>query len=378
MSDGTSPSPSTFPAPVAPHTPLAATAAALEHMNIEGHPGRRLSTGEPSLPVPSPLLASLVSDILLSSRAYDILPASSKVLLFDVDIPLRLSYYSLVEHDVPCAFLWDEKRGELMGAISNADLADVLRVFHVPGTTSTAAALTEFTIAAWRAFANSTEGLRRGLSNPSLSGLEPSPTSPVAPLSAFARGHVSDSSADGDITMSGAPAGVPTSSSNPAAAPVSHRPNPVPSRLISIHPEDNLLVVVHKMLNSNIHHIPVLDPEQNALIGILSYKNLLMHLVEKYTDPRGLMDIQLAEMKIGSYGPDILVVPTTASVISVLNVLAEKRISSVPVVSADSSRVVVDIYGRDDVSFLALDPTLMILDAPVGDVLDTQKKMVSY
>ena len=59
-----------------------------------------------------------------------------------------------------------------------------------------------------------------------------------------------------------------------------------------------------------------------------------------------------------------------------LHVLAERRVSSVPIVAADGSGVLVDIYCREDVAFLANDPSLMVLDAPVGDVRRAQISMV--
>ena len=75
-------------------------------------------------------------------------------------------------------------------------------------------------------------------------------------------------------------------------------------------------------------------------------------------------------------GEEILVVPETASVVSVLHVLAERRVSSVPIVAADGSGVLLDVYSREDVAFLANDPSLMVLDAPVGDVRRAQISMV--
>ena len=40
----------------------------------------------------------LMADFLRSSRAYDILPESNKVVVFDVTVPVRLAFYALVEH----------------------------------------------------------------------------------------------------------------------------------------------------------------------------------------------------------------------------------------------------------------------------------------
>jgi CBS domain-containing protein len=148
--------------------------------------------------------------------------------------------------------------------------------------------------------------------------------------------------------------------------------------LIAIDPEDDLMTVSLKLLHHGIHHLPVFDADQNAVLAILSYKGLLLHLTAKFTDGEAvrMMEQPLRAMGVGSFGEDILVVPETASVVSVLHVLAERRISSVPIVAADGSNVLVDVYSREDVAFLANDPTLMVLDAPVGDVRRAQISMV--
>ena len=115
------------------------------------------------------------------------------------------------------------------------------------------------------------------------------------------------------------------------------------------------------------------------MLAVLSYRTLLLHLVAKFTDAAllPLLAQPLIALGLGSYGEDIFVVPETASVVSVLHVLAERHVSSVPIVSADGSGVLVDIYCREDVAFLANDPSLMVLDAPVGDVRRAQISMVS-
>jgi hypothetical protein len=192
--------------------------------------------------------------------------------------------------------------------------------------------------------------------------------------------------------------------------------------LISVDPEDDLLSVVRTLQRNGIHHLPVLDADQvrargrgrvggggggvaranaprcgapvsstlpcppsprraaqGAVLAVLSYRSLLLHLVSKFTDASllPLLSQPLISLGVGSYGEDIFVVPETASVVSVLHVLAERHVSSVPIVSADGSGVLVDIYCREDVAFLANDPSLMVLDAPVGDVRRAQISMVS-
>ena len=52
----------------------------------------------------------VMSDFLRSSRAYDILPESNKVVVFDVAVPVKLAFYALVEHGGLCGTVADVAR----------------------------------------------------------------------------------------------------------------------------------------------------------------------------------------------------------------------------------------------------------------------------
>ncbi len=52
---------------------------------------------------------ALVATFLRAHSVYALLPKSAKVVVFDVDIPVRLAMFALVEHDVTAAPLWDPK-----------------------------------------------------------------------------------------------------------------------------------------------------------------------------------------------------------------------------------------------------------------------------
>lgn len=47
---------------------------------------------------PQGLLASVMKEFLASTRAYDVIPQSGKVVVLDTLMPLRLAFYALVEH----------------------------------------------------------------------------------------------------------------------------------------------------------------------------------------------------------------------------------------------------------------------------------------
>ncbi len=257
--------------------------------------------------------------------------------------------------DTVCAPLWDSERCAFAGMLTTSDIVDIMRVFYTPGSGAPAsAALSDLTIAAWREFAGSKAGLSRGLSAPDF---RKASTAAVRSATDDAR-----AGGGGDVRMRGA---------SPVNVPPARRTR---ARLIAIDPEDDLLTVSIKLSKHRIHHLPVLDVEQSAVIAILSHRHLLQFVAARFADARRLFDVPLYVLGVGSF-EDVVVVPTSASVISVLNVLAERHISAVPLVNEAGQ--VVDVYCRDDVTFVAHDPTLMVLDAPVGEVRRAQVTMVS-
>ena len=257
-----------------------------------------------------------------------------------------------------CAPLWDSARGDFTGAFTASDLCDILRIFYKPDSASTA--LLELSVSAWREFAGSIEGIRKGLSSPHLYSLAGGGGGGAA--STRGRTDTVDSTVE-----------APPPQPHPDAPPPPRRAHRVHSHLISVHPEDDLLSVCAKLKQYNIHHMPVVDTDKNAVVAILSHRNLLQHVLKSFSDTRRMFDHPLKSLGVGSFG-DVVVVPDTASVISVLNVLAERRISAVPVVSPDTGALL-DVYSREDVAFLSNDPSLMVLDAPVGDVRRAQAQM---
>lgn len=326
-----------------------------------------------------------------------------------------------------------------MGTLTISDVCDMLRLSHVPGTTAAAAAIAEFTIAAWRGFVGADGGAAASGSNMTRNstftaelaewradhpeqvaeededeedeeeeeedgeaagsdGARPASEGAVSGRAAARRASVGimmeeedeeGAGVDGGEGGGAAPAGAarrrrrgsalhaqPITTRRrrdarpPDAAPT---PRPILRRMVSVHPEDDLLSVCRRLHRHGIHHLPVYDPEQTLIVAVLNHKNLLMQIADKFSDPRDIFSIPLVDLGIGCYD-DVIVVPETASVVSVLHVLAERRVSALPVVSADTGAVI-DVYSKDDVAFLANDPTLMVLDAPIGDVRRAQIAM---
>eukprot|EP00877_Chromochloris_zofingiensis_P006377 jgi/Chrzof1/1993/Cz10g29010.t1 len=72
-----------------------------------------------------------VSDFLHGHSAYELIPESGKVVLLDVDLPVRQAFHALHEQGIASAPLWDSAEGTLIGVISASDFIHILRRLRV-------------------------------------------------------------------------------------------------------------------------------------------------------------------------------------------------------------------------------------------------------
>eukprot|EP00775_Hariotina_reticulata_P003066 gene3066-3346_t len=68
-----------------------------------------------------------VSDFLHSHSAYELIPESGKVVLLDLDLPIRQAFHALHEQGIASAPLWDGVVGAVLGVISASDFIHTLR-----------------------------------------------------------------------------------------------------------------------------------------------------------------------------------------------------------------------------------------------------------
>lgn len=365
------------------------------------------------------LSREVMADFLRSTRAYDVLPTSSRVLVLDADMPIQSALNALVENDVNAAIVFDTTIGALVDVFTFTDVCHILRTFHVPGTHATERALKTYTIASWRIFqkrkrqgdsGGGTTGTPGGAASVEAGKDVTVVASPDTAVDGRARRHVSFTDAsdptsgansaaaaaypgtphgandgrsghDGGADVSHVGIDIEMAGTAPRSSPgekEGHRPPQRPHHIESIHPEENLLVAVAKLQRDRVHHMPVVDPEGNTVLAILSYQDIAKYVIQRFTDPRPLFEQPLHTLELPSFKPNqVVTAPGSASMLSVLDLLVDRQISSIPLLATDGSDAVVDVYGRDDVAFLVLDPSWMALDAPVDEVRRTQLEWVS-
>ncbi len=158
--------------------------------------------------------------------------------------------------------------------------------------------------------------------------------------------------------------------------PLYSLPRGPPGKLLAVDPEDHLMHISTRLRINHAHFIPVLDVEQNAVIGTLTHRALLSGLLQRFADAERLFCQPLCALGIGTYDENILVVPDYTALIAVLALLIERRLTGLPVVNAAGQ--VVDLWLAEEVAFLANDPTFACLDASVSDLRAARNQLVRY
>eukprot|EP00891_Asterochloris_glomerata_P002429 jgi/Astpho2/2429/fgenesh1_pm.00044_%23_15_t len=67
-----------------------------------------------------------IKEFLLTHTAYELIPESGKVVLLDLELPVRQAFHALHEQNVPSAPLWDAASATVAGMISASDFIHIL------------------------------------------------------------------------------------------------------------------------------------------------------------------------------------------------------------------------------------------------------------
>nr|CCA22033.1 5'AMPactivated protein kinase subunit gamma putative [Albugo laibachii Nc14] len=95
----------------------------------------------------------VIQTFLRNNSCYSLIKNSSKVVVFDVKIPINLAFFALVEHDIKSVPIWDADLGTFVGMFTATDFVSILRHFYIRGSPMTE--LAEHSIASWRALPRS-------------------------------------------------------------------------------------------------------------------------------------------------------------------------------------------------------------------------------
>lgn len=78
-----------------------------------------------------------VQNIFNSTHCYDLMQNSTKVVVFETQIPFQLAFYALVEHDIEIAPLWDPEKKAFAALMTMSDFIQALRIYRNRGISVT-------------------------------------------------------------------------------------------------------------------------------------------------------------------------------------------------------------------------------------------------
>ncbi|XP_058259186.1 5'-AMP-activated protein kinase subunit gamma-1 isoform X1 [Hemibagrus wyckioides] len=260
-----------------------------------------------------------------SHRCYDLVPTSSKLVVFDTSLQVKKAFFALVSNGVRAAPLWDSKKQCFVGkwAIQHVKLI-IWYSFTFMLHTNYTFLIGMLTITD---FINI---LHRYYKSPMVQIYELEEHK----IETWREVYLQDS----------------------------FKP------LVSISPNASLYDAVSSLLKHKIHRLPVIDPLTGNTLYILTHKRILKFLklfISEMPKP-AFLSKSLEELNIGTF-QNIAKVHTDTPLYTALGIFVDQRVSALPVVD-DNGRVV-DIYSKFDVINLAAEKTYNNLDITVTKAL---------
>lgn len=215
-----------------------------------------------------------LSELLASVSCLDVIPESGKIVIIDTCISLKVAFQAMMENgtcaalvaadvatDIRCAPLWDSSKKDFVGLMTLSDFINILR-FH---------------------YAQTPPGSRLAVSH-LLEGKKIIQCKGTAKLAASDVTFVLP-----DMEMAKA-----------------YR------ELLTIRPEDHLFNAAKRLVYYKIHRMPLQDPRDRSVVGIVTHSNIVHHLMSLLPTPRPLLfGLTLGELRIGKYDDLVYVQPVS-------------------------------------------------------------------
>uniref|UniRef100_A0A8C3I6J5 5'-AMP-activated protein kinase subunit gamma-1 n=1 Tax=Chrysemys picta bellii TaxID=8478 RepID=A0A8C3I6J5_CHRPI len=267
-----------------------------------------------------------------SHRCYDLIPTSSKLVVFDTSLQVKKAFFALVTNGVRAAPLWDSKKQSFVGKSGSG------RGAH------------------W--------GIRRALGIGLPGGSLPRSLvlSPPGMLTITDFINILHRYYKSAMVQIYELEEHKIETWREVYLQDSFKP------LVCISPNASLFDAVSSLIQNKIHRLPVIDPDSGNTLYILTHKRILKFLklfITEVPKPE-FMAKTLEQLKIGTYANIALVRPNTPLYVA-LGIFVQHRVSALPVV--DESGRVVDIYSKFDVINLAAEKTYNNLDVTVTQAL---------
>jgi len=270
----------------------------------------------------------VITSFLRSHSVFELVRTSSKVVVFETNIPIQLAFYALLEHESAAAPLWDSKHREFVGLMTITDFVDILRHYHdehgrtgaaieVLASRSIAQVLNDKNVGTH--FKHATEAFDRS----------------IQPQSPLACGQTVNSSG-----------------------------------MIAVDANSTLYEACDAMRANKRRFLPVVTPKDCGILAVVTHVDILEYFVASFREERRLFDQPIRELGIGTF-ENVVSVGTITPLRDVLELLCKHDFSSLPIV--DEVGRVTALYGRADITFLATatdaDSVVVNLGSSVADIL---------
>ncbi|XP_025093940.1 5'-AMP-activated protein kinase subunit gamma-2-like isoform X3 [Pomacea canaliculata] len=258
------------------------------------------------------------SKFMRAHKCYDLIPTSSKLVIFDTQLNVKKAFFALVYNGVRAAPLWDSAKQDYVGMLTITDFINILKMYYKspeksatsetaePAATVRMDELEDHKIETWREVLKSQQ-----------------------------------------------------------------------RAFVYIDPDASLFDAIRVLIDNHVHRLPVVDRTTGNAIYILTHKRILrfLHLYIKDLPRPSFMSKTLKELKIGTYD-NVITVSKDLPLIKALNLFVEHRISALPVLDEDG--YVVDIYAKFDVINLAAEKTYNNLDITIAQALQHRQETETY
>lgn len=135
---------------------------------------------------------------------------------------------------------------------------------------------------------------------------------------------------------------------------------------ISVNADDDLFNASQLLKTNKLHRVPIIDEKQNLVVGVMSMEAILSFFIENYVADSSLFDHPLASFEIGT-GSGIITAPVESTLIETLRLIADKNMSSLPIVNSEN-RLEGVLY-LSDIPQIISSGLYLNLDTPILSVL---------
>lgn len=143
--------------------------------------------------------------------------------------------------------------------------------------------------------------------------------------------------------------------------------------------ECNLKIACQLLLQHGCDFLPIVFPDDMRVLAVLSYTDILEHLVTHFREQRRLFDDTVMDLGIGTY-QDLKTIAPTNTLAQALLKMKEHNLSALPVVDPTSNKVI-GMYSRSDITFLTkatdAEDALRNLDLKISDIMATVRHDVN-